>query len=102
MTDCLRSSHSKFQLLAEVQDRIDWDNFVEGWISTLWLEVMEHDNQRSVENANAIWNGIHDKQFYLAEQAPICQGGLRGEFNYLTKTPAAKEVLDGTYEYPTN
>jgi hypothetical protein len=37
-------------------------------------EVTEYDTQDSVENA--IWSEIHSKRFYLAEQAPICQGTL--------------------------
>ena len=61
--------------------------------------VMEYDNQRSAQEA--ISKGIHDNIVYFAEQAPICQGRLRGEFGYMATTPAAKQVLDGTYEYPT-
>ena len=60
--------------------------------------VTEYDTQRTVENG--IWDGIHSKRFYLAEQAPICQGRLRGEFGYNASTPAARQVLEGTYEYP--
>ena len=49
--------------------------------------VIEYDTQRSVENG--IWDGIHGKRFYLAEQAPIWQGRLRGEFGYYTVTQDA-------------
>jgi hypothetical protein len=28
----------------------------------------------------AIWENIHRKRFYLAEEAPICSGNLRGMF----------------------
>ena len=55
-------------------------------------------SQREVENA--IWKEIHYKKFYLAEEAPICQGVLRGEFGYSGVSSAAKAVLDGSYEYP--
>jgi hypothetical protein len=34
--------------------------------------VQEATTQREVENA--IWDEIHGKRFYLAEQAPICKG----------------------------
>ena len=61
--------------------------------------VMEYENQKSVQEV--IWKGIHDKRFYLAEQAPICQGRLHGKFGYMSTTPAAKQVPDVTYEYPT-
>lgn len=40
--------------------------------------VTEFTMQEEVEGV--IWSEIHGKRFYLAEQAPICQGGLRGEF----------------------
>ena len=53
--------------------------------------VTEYDTQRTVENG--IWDGIHSKRFYLAEQAPIYQGRLRGEFGYNVSTPAARQVL---------
>ena len=41
-------------------------------------EVVEHTGQSAVEQA--IWNGIHHKRFYLAEQASICQGSMREAF----------------------
>ena len=40
------------------------------------------------------------KRFFLAEEAPICQGKLRGDFGYCAISPTAKAVLDGTYDYP--
>jgi hypothetical protein len=57
--------------------------------------IIEHTTQEAVENA--IWQEIHGKRFYLAEQAPVCQGLLRGSFGYMANTKAAQEVLDGTY-----
>lgn len=41
----------------------------------------EASGQRGVEET--IWNEIHGKRFYIAEQAPICQGKLRGIFGYM-------------------
>ena len=61
-------------------------------------EVEEFEGQSAVEQA--IWNGIHNKQFYLAEQAPICKGSLREAFGYLATTITARQVLAGTYSYP--
>jgi hypothetical protein len=58
--------------------------------------ITEHNTQETVEQA--IWNEIHGKRFYLAEQAPICQGRLRGQFGYMANTAAAEEVLAGVYE----
>ena len=40
MFDCLQSAHSKFAVLASVQDRLGWDSFVEGRISKMWLDTM--------------------------------------------------------------
>lgn len=59
--------------------------------------TQEAGTQREVENM--IWDEIHGKRFFLAEQAPICQGWSRGEFGYMTSTLAAERVLDGSYEY---
>jgi hypothetical protein len=57
--------------------------------------VTEFTTQEEVEGA--IWSEIHGKRFYLAEQAPICQGGLHEEFGYMANTVAAQEVLEGVY-----
>lgn len=57
--------------------------------------ITEFSTQDEVESA--IWQEIHGKRFYLAEQAPVCQGRLRGEFGYMANTPAARAVLDGSY-----
>jgi hypothetical protein len=58
----------------------------------------EATGQREVEDT--IWNEIHGKRFYIAEQAPICQGRLRGDFGYMANNVAGRAVLDGTYECP--
>jgi hypothetical protein len=60
--------------------------------------VTEHTTQNAVQTA--IWDEIHGQRFYLAEQAPICQGKLRGDFGYMAFSPVAKSVLDGTYDFP--
>ena len=57
--------------------------------------VLEATGQRLVEQA--IWDNIHGQRFYLAEQAPICQGRLRGEFGYMATSPSSRAVLNGTY-----
>jgi stalled ribosome alternative rescue factor ArfA len=59
-------------------------------------QITEYTTQGEVEEA--IWSEIHGKRFYLAEQAPICQGHLRGEFGYMANTEAAEEVLQGSYQ----
>jgi hypothetical protein len=48
---------------------------------------------------NAIWSNIHRKRFYLAEEAPICNGALQEAFGYNADTEAGNEVLDGTFWY---
>ena len=40
LSSCTPHKHSPYALLAEVQDRLGWDNFVEGRISTLWLTTI--------------------------------------------------------------
>ena len=41
MAECIAYSNSQYALLAEVQDRLGWDSFVEGRISTLFLETVK-------------------------------------------------------------
>ena len=59
--------------------------------------VKEYEGQEGVEEA--VWSSIQDRRFYTAEHAEICKGKLQGEFKYHALTKAAKEVLEGTYEY---
>ena len=58
----------------------------------------EATGQKEVEET--IWNEIHGKRFYIAEQAPICQGRLRGNFGYMVNNAAGRAVLDGIYQCP--
>ena len=60
--------------------------------------IIEYEGQSAVEKA--IWGEIHNKRFYLGEQAPICKGSMRDAFGYLATTIAARQVLAGTYSYP--
>ena len=72
----------------------------------LWVEAQK-TVQSSIEDGgivdftgqdrseNAIWDRIHKKIFHLAEQAPICQGQLQGDFVYLANTPATSQFLAG-------
>jgi hypothetical protein len=57
--------------------------------------VVEHTDQADIEDA--IWTNIHRRRFHLAEEAPICQGRLRGEFGYSANTAASRAVLAGDY-----
>jgi hypothetical protein len=56
--------------------------------------------QREVEDTICIWNEIHGKRFYIAEQAPICQGKLRGDFGYMASNEAGRAILDERYQCP--
>ena len=60
-------------------------------------QVTDHSTKESVETA--IWEEIHGRRFYLAEQAPICQGLLRGDFGYMSLSTTAQQVLTETYDY---
>ena len=59
--------------------------------------IFEHEGKEKVEEA--IWTKIHDERFYLAEEAPICNGKLKREFGYLAQTDVVKKVFNGTYLY---
>jgi len=41
MLDCLHVMSTRHQVLAEVHDKLGWDNFVEGRICTMYLDVIE-------------------------------------------------------------
>ena len=58
--------------------------------------ISEYTTQSEVQHI--IWEKIHRERYHLAEEAPICQGRLRGEFGYNADTPAGDAVLDGSYE----
>jgi hypothetical protein len=45
---------------------------------------------------------VHDKQYALAREVPICNGRLFDDFGYVAKNPASRAVLDGTYQAPAN
>ncbi len=63
-------------------------------------QVIDYEMEEGVHEA--IYNEVHRKRYNLAEEAPICQGGLRGQFSYTSTSPTAKTVLDGTYNFPPN
>lgn len=60
--------------------------------------LMEHNTAESIQDA--IFSNIHQKRFYLAENAPICSGELWGKFGYNAITRTAQQILNGTYTYP--
>jgi hypothetical protein len=62
--------------------------------------VSESTTKDAVEDA--IFMEVHDKQYTLAKEAPICSGKLLDDFGYVANTPASRAVLDGTYQAPTN
>ena len=59
--------------------------------------IKEYEGQDEVEEEN--FSEILDQWFYLVEQAPICQGKLRGEFGYQAIMEVAKEILEETYAH---
>ncbi|KAL7521202.1 hypothetical protein ACHAWX_005896 [Stephanocyclus meneghinianus] len=61
--------------------------------------IEEFTTQTEVQNT--IWEKIHREQYHLAEEAPMCQGHLRGDFGYNANTTAGEAVLKGTYQTPT-
>jgi hypothetical protein len=59
--------------------------------------VLDFNTEEAVQEA--IFNKVHRKQYNLAEEAPICQGALCGQFGYTATSPTARSVPDGTYEF---
>jgi hypothetical protein len=59
---------------------------------------MERTTQETVEQG--IFSKVHNKQYTLASEAPICNRDLFQDFGYLANTPASHAVLDGTYKMP--
>ncbi len=60
--------------------------------------VLDFDTKEAVQDAT--FNEVHQKRYNLAEEAPICQGTLRGQFENTATSPTAQSVLDGTYDFP--
>jgi hypothetical protein len=62
--------------------------------------VSESTTKEMVEDA--IFREVHNKQYTLAKEAPICSRNLFDDFGYVANTPASRAVLDGTYQPPPN
>ena len=60
--------------------------------------MIEYATQEEVQAA--IFENVHQKQFYLVEEDPICNGYLRQEFGYNTISPTAQAVLNGAHIFP--
>ena len=60
--------------------------------------VLNFQTEETVQEA--IFNKVHRKCYNLAEEAPICQGILRGQFGYTATAPIAQSALDGSYVSP--
>ncbi len=59
--------------------------------------VLDFDTEEAVQEA--IFNKVHRKGYNLAEEAPICQGALRGQFGYTDISHTAQSVLDETSKF---
>lgn len=60
--------------------------------------ITEHTTCEPVEQK--IFSEIHNKQYTMAGEAPICNGKLFDKFGYIARTEATQAVLDGTYVAP--
>lgn len=58
---------------------------------------MELTTQEEVEEA--IWSEVHQSRYHLAEEAPICQGALRGQFGYNVDKLAARQIRNRSYTF---
>ncbi len=61
---------------------------------------IDYKTKESVQEV--IFTEVHQKRYNLAEEAPICRGALRGQFGYISTSPMAQTILDGTYDFPPN
>jgi hypothetical protein len=85
-----------------------WLNFVTGKkrthsITSVQVEeqpglILESKTKETIEEA--IFREVHDKQYIMAKEAPICSGKLFDDFGYVANTPASRAVLDGSYKTP--
>jgi hypothetical protein len=62
--------------------------------------VIDYETEESVQEA--IFTEVHWRRYNLVEEAPICCGALRGQFGYISTSPTAQTILDGTYDFPPN
>ncbi len=62
--------------------------------------VINYKTKESVQEA--IFTEVHWKRYNLAEEAPICRRALRGQFGYISTSPMAQTILEGTYNFPPN
>jgi hypothetical protein len=60
--------------------------------------VSESTTKDTVEAA--IFREVHDKCYTLAKEALICSRRPFDDFGYVANSPAARAVLDGTYQAP--
>ncbi len=60
--------------------------------------ILEHSTQETVEQM--IFSEIHNKQYTMAGEAPICNGTLFDKFGYASNTPVSRAMLNGTYVVP--
>jgi hypothetical protein len=105
---------AKCQILAIIKWEKDWAlcqwlNYALGKhirSRSVWAVQVEDSAGRAINYKTkesvqeAIFNEIHWKRYNLAEEVPICQGVVRGQFGYISTSPMAQTVLDGTYNFP--
>jgi hypothetical protein len=60
--------------------------------------VQEYTEKEQLQEA--IWNNIHQKRFYPAEEVHLCSGPLQGYFGYNTVTRISQMILNKFFGYP--
>jgi hypothetical protein len=113
----MEDDRRKKEILAIIQwekDRSFWRriNYSMGKAhgGSVWRVLVESGDQEGILTEyttaefvqDAIFTHIHRKCFFLAENAPICSGRLRGRFKYNAVTKTAQAIFDNTYVYPPN
>ncbi len=78
-----------------------------GSVQRILVEDPNHEGQQVKQTTQesvhqAIFDNIHCKRFFLAKDAPICQGKLCGWFGYNSVSETVGTVLDDTFVYPND
>jgi hypothetical protein len=60
--------------------------------------ILEHSTQERLKQT--IFSKIHNKQYTMAEEVPICNSRWFNKFGYTSNTPASRAVMDGMYVAP--
>jgi hypothetical protein len=111
-----RNDEEAFQktgaIIQKEKQRSFWQrlNFVTGKKQTCSATSVQVEEQSGLVSESTtkdmveeeIFREVHEKQYTMAKEAPICSGKLFDDFGYIANMPASRAVLNGTYRSPEN